>query len=427
MRNNFISKKKKVLYIIISGLVAIGIWIYVDNVKGYSVTTPMYDVPIEYVGESTTLADRGLMLLDDSDYVISLKFEGTRRLIAQLDPAKIRVQVDLSDITTTGSQSLNYKVIYPEVKFSRGITTVSASSYTASVDIGELYSKDVEIRCEIQGKVADGYIAGSLKCNPETLELRGQEEDIDQVSYVKTTLDIENAQTTVTKYLNYQYYDKNDQLIEDVKNIHAVSDQIEVTLPVNMVKDLTLKMNFSESPGYSLSNVEYSIKPETITVSGPADILKNMDSLVLDSLDLSELTGSTKYNYSITVPEGCQNLSGVTRASLNIAFKDMSSITLTATKIECINQPNGKTVTILTNELPIQLHGKTADLKALTVEDLTITADLSEVSDASGSYTVPVDIAIDSEGDVGVTGSYQIQVTISDPVNTNSANPDTAA
>ena len=60
----------------------------------------------------------------------------------------------------------------------------------------------------------------------------------------------------------------------------------------------------------------WRIAPATILVSGPAEVLNGMDSIVLDEFDLASLGSTTNYSYAIPIPEGCENLSGVTRATL---------------------------------------------------------------------------------------------------------------
>ena len=67
----------------------------------------------------------------------------------------------------------------------------------------------------------------------------------------------------------------------------------------------------------------WAIKPESVVVSGDASVLNDMDSIVLDSFDLlSVTTESTSHSYAILVPDGCENLSGVTRATLEIGYPD---------------------------------------------------------------------------------------------------------
>lgn len=419
--------KRKVLHIILSILIACAIWIYVDsadNPEGSEKTKVISDIPIEYAGKDTTLADRGLMLLPDSEQTITLEIKARRRVLARLDPSKIRIQADLSDITSTGTQSVSYTIYYPDGITRNSITILNASSYTAQVEIGELYSRSVDIRCALEGSVAQGYIAGELQFQPETLEIRGPQEEVDKVSYAKVTLSVENATQTVSQTLDYQLYDEADRLIQDTGDLHATADHIQVTLPVNVEKELPLKVNFIEADGARVGNLEYTITPASIMVSGAAELLKDMDSITLDDFELADFSGPTTYRYTIAVPEGCENLSGTTRATMTVKFKDMASSTVNAVRFECENVPAGKTVTVLTTELPVSLRGTAADVASVTSEDVTVVADLTDVTAASGSYTVPVRVVIGNSVDVGVRGEYQVRVTISEDTGQTGENPE---
>ena len=75
MRNNQ-GDKANALYILISILVAIAIWIYVDSSgnggSAYETTVSVENIPVEFYGEDTYLADKGLMLLDDTESTVSV-------------------------------------------------------------------------------------------------------------------------------------------------------------------------------------------------------------------------------------------------------------------------------------------------------------------------------------------------------------------
>ena len=86
---------------------------------------------------------------------------------------------------------------------------------------------------------------------------------------------------------------------------------------------MKLTVDFQEAPGALLKDMVYAIKPDSIMVSGDATVLNGMDSIVLDSFDLlSVTTENTSHSYAILVPDGCENLSGVTRATLEIGYPD---------------------------------------------------------------------------------------------------------
>ena len=414
-------KRRNSFYLVISILVALGIWVYVDITQDITASKEVSNIPVEFQGEDTTLAERGLMLLPDSETTINLKLEGAKSILAQLDTAKLRVQADLSAVTETGIQTVPCRVIYPEYKFSSRLTaTTPTNSFNITIDVGELYSREVEIRCDIQGTVAEGYIAGEPQFTPEKLELRGPQEEVDAVSYAKVSLNIENATETVDQALPYVLYNEAGEPISG-GDIHAVQDEIRVVLPVDVVKELPLEIDFQEFPGLSKNNVSYRIEPASIVVSGEASHLNDVDRLVLDSFDLSQLGGNEVYHYVIQLPEGCTNLSGVTRATLTISFIDLVQDTRTATEFQAENVPEGKSVTILTDELTVRIQGTAADVAAVHDRDITVRADLQEVSAASGTYTVPAEILISTGGDVGVVGTYQVTVILSNFTGEDSA------
>ena len=418
--------RRRIIYLLLSILVASGIWLYADLTSGpngtpRTITREFQEIPIEFLYEST-LTDRGLMLVEEgSDLAIDLTLKGTRWLISNLDRSQIRVTVSLFDVTSAGKQRINWTVSYTDPKFSnKVIETEGASIHMATVNISELYSRTVDISCELVGNVAETYSAGQVELSQTEIEVRGLQEDIDPISYAKITLDIgDSATETVSRDLELQYYDKNGQIL-DKTNIHSSVETVKATLPVFVTKELQLVVNFKEGPGFRKESVDYRIEPLTITVSGDAAQLKNVDILELGSYELSELgtAASENYtttNYPIILPEGCQNLSGVTRAALRIRFEDMTSATISTENISWLNLPEGKSVEFPAGSLAVKVFGTEADVSALTGEDISVKVDLSDYTAASGTYTVPAEVSV-TKGDIGISGEYQLQITIREGV-----------
>ena len=106
--------KRKTLYMALSLLVAVIIWIYVDVSNNQVITKEFKDIPIEFTYADTVLADRGLMVLEEGTdtSLSSITLEGTRWSIAKLNPSDLQIRVDLYTVTTTGVQNLtNYKLV----------------------------------------------------------------------------------------------------------------------------------------------------------------------------------------------------------------------------------------------------------------------------------------------------------------------------
>ncbi len=419
---------RKALYLAMAVFVALVIWLYVDefgNNGGPRLTQKEFnDIPIEYIHEEA-LMDHGLMLVEDgSDQTVDIELEATRRLIADIDREKIHIIADLSDITEAGTQTIQPRLTYSGYRLFGGqrITITQSmlkemNPFTATVNIKELNSKPVEVRCLLRGNVADGYSAGQLQMSDTMIEIWGQEEDLAPVSYAKVVLDIgEAAVSSVEQSLPITYYDEHDQPL-DGTGIRSTVQEIKVKMPVSVTRELRLAVDLKESPGARAKNVQVDIQPKTIMVSGDASELNGVESIVLSEFDLMNLkaqTTATSYTYPITVPEGCTNLSGVTRATMTISFMDMTAAEVTTNQFVYEHLPKGKTVDILTEEMTISIFGTTADVAAVKPDHITVLADLTDYSAASGSYTVPARIVVDGAGDIGIRGTYDVRVVIQD-------------
>lgn len=402
------NKKRKIIYIIFSILIAAFVWFYVNYAE--VVTISVNEIPVEFANEETTLADRGLMLLNADDAVVDLRLQVPRNLVFRFDTSKIRIVADLSSITAPGKQSLGYTIIYPSNITSRNVAVDSPSVRTISVEVGELSRKEVEVRCKVVGSVAEDYIAGTLQMLPAVLEVRGQQIDIMQVNYAQVTLNISDATSTIVELLDYDLYDFNDQIIKN-KNIHPVSDQIQVTMPVMTVKEVPLVVDFVESPGMRLGSFDYSIEPQTITISGDAAAINAIDQIVLDTLDLSALSEEEHLSYDIVLPDGINNLSGITGAALAITSQNFQTLEVEATRFSYENLGASRSVSIVTSTLPVVLRGTAEEIAKVSAKDVYIIADLADVADASGSYTVPARVQVDKY-DVGSVGTYEVTVHI---------------
>ena len=411
-------KKRKGVYLLLAVLVAVSLWFYVDefgnNGGPYETEVVITDIPITFVGEDG-LADRGLMLLldEETDTTLDLTLSGGRRQVVSLGRDDLRVTVNLNSVDRAGIQSLAPTITSTKRHFSRDMIDSQSPSITM-VNIKELNSKTVEIRCELVGNLAEGCSAGELVLSQTTLDLRGQAADIDPVAYAKVTLDIgDNANETVTQKLEFSYYDSHDQLVVN-PNIRPTVETVQATLPVFVTKELSLVVDFKESAGLRKSNLDYEIKPSTILVSGDASVLNRVDTIVLGEFNLLDLLGSgvSSHTYPIMIPDSCQNLSGVTRATLEIEFKDMAKNQVITDRFAYTNLPDGKQIDILTQELGVTIFGTSEDVAAVTGEDISVEVDLSNYAAASGTYTVPATVRVETSGDIGVTGTYHLQVTI---------------
>ncbi len=404
-------KSRKIFRIIGSILIAIAIWFYVDTVKTTNVTTTVRNIPVEFASEETVLADNELMLLSGYDTTIDLQLKGPRKILWKLDKNKIRIVADTSGITDTGMQSLKYQVIYPDNVQPNQIQVEWASAYSVTVTVGELYTKEVPIHCDIKGEAAKGFLAEDVILDPAELVLRAQRDDLLNVSYAKVEMDISNADETVIKTLKFQLYDYNDIPVDN-ENIRVATSLIQATVPVKMVKMVPLKVNFVEADGSTMKQIDFSIDPAEVKLVGEKDTLDTIEKIVLDTIYLQDLEASESLHYDIHLPDGVKMIDGPKKATVTIVTKGVSEQTISVDQFRTAHVPEGYEAEVVTGSLEITVRGLTKEVEALKSEDLQIIADLSDIK-KEGSYTVPVKIKVKGFENVGVKGSYHVIVNVS--------------
>ena len=389
-------KSRKVIRIVISILVAIALWVYVDRGLSVEVTMKVKNVPVEFSGEDTSLAEKNLMLLSGYDTTIDLVLKGPRSELRKLDKSKVRIVADTSTIQETGQQTLSYQVYFQDDIQRSKISVDHASAYSVTVTVGEMDSKTVPIRCDIVGSTAKGFTAGELTLDPAELNLRGQRDDLLNIAYAKVTLDISGADRTVVQALEWELYDYNDIKIDNPA-VRSKVETVQATLPVKTSKEVDLVVNFVPAAGSTLDTMQYTVSPDKVTLVGEKDVLDTIDAIVLDTLYLQDLQPSQSLTYSVTAPEG-------TTLAQNVG-------PVTVTAFNCENVPEGFSAVPVTESLNILLRGLESEMAQITAEDLRITVDLSGITEP-GVHTVPVTVQVANFANVGVKGSYQIVVDV---------------
>ena len=404
-------KDNKRVFVLLSILAAIALWLYVDNLDQSIGTTTVSNIPIEFVGESDVLAARNLMMIKAKNSTVTLELEGQRNIISRLQKKDMRVQVDLSSVTTAGTHNLVYEVIYPDSISRSSVQLKAASIYTVTVEIGQLYRRNVGIHGVIEGDVAEGYSAGDFRFDPSILEISGQEADVQKVAYAQVTMQLEQSKESVTQVLPVELMGYDNEKITGL-DLRLSHDSVTAMLPISTIKELPLRVELVESAGSRESMVKCSVYPASIVVSGSAASLDSLDSILLTTIDLSQVAGDETRSVTIPLPADSTNLSGTTVATVVLDFQDVETRTLSTSNIGTSQPASGYTATVISQNLTVTLRGPEGTLTHLAAERVRAVADLSEVKNAVGTYTVPAKIYIDGAEDVGAIGSYEVTVRI---------------
>lgn len=403
--------RNKVLQVIASILVAVAIWVYVDVEKAPERTKTIRDIPVEFSGESTTLADKNLMLLSGYDTTVDLTIKGTKRELVKINKDNVRLVASTSSIDSVGVHTLRWDVVYPDGVQSSALSVDWASKYKVTVTVGELYTKEVPVNCVVTGTVADGYFTGETVLDPTTLVLRGQRDDLLNVAYAKLTVDISDATRSVIQTESVQLYDNDDNPVDN-SNIHTNASLIQAKVPVLTTKEVSLAVELSGVPGSAGQSIKTTITPSSVRLIGEADVLENIDEIVLATLYIEDLDIWQQNSYVVTAPDGTWLANSSEVATVEITMEGIEEKTVTVDTFSYTNVPSGLYAEVQ-DTLDVRLWGLSEELAELKADAITATVDLSSVTE-TGSCRVPVTVTVSGYRDVAVKGSYEVTVYVTD-------------
>lgn len=405
----------KVLLVILSLILSFMLWMYVTNQEG-SVQEMVYPgVKVVFDGEDNMRNSRGLIITENSTNSVRVTVSGSPRVLARINASDISAVIDLSTITQTGNYSLS-----PKITFASGIDSSDLQSkvnVTVNFYVDRLSTVTVPVNGIFNGSTAEGFSAEPLQFEPQYIKISGPESDLKTVYEAWVEVDRENVDSTLSYASSYVLRDSEGKVIDN-DSIQRESDTVNITLPVIAIKEVDLIASLIPGAGANEQNTTVRITPEKITLSGDADVLEALNHILLDTIDLADISGETwTKTYSIVIPNGTEIVGGAREATVTLEIKGLQTKTVTIPfeNLSYINMTDGYVGQIMDEALKgVVLRGSAEALAGLSSANVRAVADLSEMGSATGIFTVPVKIYVDgvAEGSVGALGDYTIYINI---------------
>ena len=319
-------KESKIFYIVLSILVAIVLWAYVVNVENPDIDWTVSDIPVTFVGENA-LAEENLMVMSGKASTISLRLQGKRQTLTQLNRNNITITVDLSKLVTTGLHQMAYEIHLPSnLTLGENVSIVDRSSNYVDVTLGRMVTKTIAVTASFEGNIADGYIGDEMTVSPETVEISGEEQEIAEVDRAEVIVTGQDLSETLSADMPYQLLDYSGNEVLS-KEIQKSTETVHVTLPVVVVKNVPLEVSLKEGGGAKEGNAKVVIEPASIMLSGEETDLLGLESITVGEIDLAQVLSSSEVNFTIPLPPDVKNVSGVTEAKVSLELTGLTSYT----------------------------------------------------------------------------------------------------
>lgn len=406
--------KNKVTSILLSVIIAFGLWLYVINSVSPGSTDTIYNIPIVWEGESL-LTDRNLMITSVSANTIMLELSGNRTDLNKVDASNITVKMNLSGINEPGTQiPLTYTITYPGDVPSNAFVEERKSPDTIYVTVEARREKEVPVEIIWNGTTPEGFVSDreNYTLDYPTINVKGPASVADLIEKAVIEVDLNDRKESISESYRYTLCDAEGNPV-DAEKITTNVAEVRLDVKIQRVKQLELKLDVTYGGGATPKNTEIKIDPAVIRVSGGEAVLEQLgDEYLLGQLNLGMLDQSRDdLQYTITLPEGVTNETGITEATVSVTFNGLSTREFVIDEINVLNVPEGMEADLITEKLTVVLRGPTGDIAKLSEENITVTVDFADAVVGTNYYKAVIDCGEGFQS-IGAMGTYSISATV---------------
>lgn len=390
---------------------AVLIWCFYTTTYGAKETRTFTGVEVNYAGESTMRESLGLVLTYEDTETVTVTVSGPRRYIANLTAEDLIASVDLSKITRTGDKTLSYTLVYPSNVDSSSMSVTRKSPEYISLVVSKLSTKSVVVKGEFVGNTQEGYVADKeMSFEPSTITIIGPEEELAQIDCAFVTIDRDDVNSSFTAESAFVLRNADGEALE-FDDVQCDAETVSAALTVNMMKEVALDVTLVDGGGATSANVIKHIDPSSIMLAGDSATLAGVNTIYLGTIDLADYQNFPDTEYTITIPNDTDNLSGVTTAHVSLEITGLSTASFTVYNLEYINCPEGYTAEIMTLGIPVTIRAPEETLAQISANNLRAVADLSDITVTSKA---PTTIYVDGFPNAGAVGDYTMTVVMTE-------------
>jgi YbbR domain-containing protein len=264
--NNWFKKDMKIK--IVSVLIAVLFWIFVNNVSNPYKTTVVYSIPITIVNENYP-DENGYIVKSMDRTTIDVTIRGRQEVIDKIRSSDFETFLDLSQIKSVNDKKLT---ITEPVCSQKDVTIVSYNPTTINVQLARNKSETFPVELKSNITLKPGYVLTKTTVTPESVPIVGEESTVDSVGSVTANLDIKDLDRDISKQLQCRVYNKEGKEISGYDYLKVIVKlEVAKEVPVSLVTRGRLATDYVETLRV--------IEPVKVLVSGPAETLQGSRKL----------------------------------------------------------------------------------------------------------------------------------------------------
>ena len=359
---------------ILSVMLALLMWLYVITEQNPEITKDI-TVPIRLIN-TVFLEKNNMVLFDDSNnYKLTLKIKGKKNALDKVNETTVDAYADLEGHNLKGENFLKINIGgIPE-----GVDIISKSAESLKVMLESKVSIQKSVHLNIMGNPSHGMAAMTPSIAPNEVVITGAESQVNKIKSVRVDVDIASVNTEVRRILPVRVLDDSGK---DIQNITIEPGNVEVAIPIENTKRVSLEIDLSGQPAaeYLVNNI--TIQPEEILITGKQQALEGINSIKTEKIDITEGTADISKEVKLEIPSGIEIVNANEKVNIFINIEKIKTSEIAVENLEYVNLPEG-----------LELDSMQSNIKG------TLRGIESRFQDALTAVRFYVDLANAAEGD----------------------------
>ena len=401
-------QKHKILAFLLALLVSIGLWVYAVTVVNPDGRADIKGVRVRLVG-LIDLQSKNLMLTEGSEQYVNVSVSGRRSDLKELSSSSLEAIADVSNIDAPGEYDLSWTLEPPSTVASGDIKLVDTNSSRITVKVSEYRERTgLPVTVEYIGTLADGYIRDTETAT--TLSVSGPAEEVSLIDHAVAQVNLEGVSADIDADYPYTFVDADGNALTLSANVTASSETVHLTVPILRYKQVELRVKLIDGGGATESDVNCTIEPKTIAVTGSEEALKSLDYLEIMTIDLAKTTESQTWDITPELPAGVTIRGSDTNVKVRLRFNGLMTkrITVPCADINRLNDTGA--LDFAEQSVVISVRGKASEVNTITAANLRVSADMTGGYDAT-TKTVTLTVKLPEGSKAGVINEpYTVQV-----------------
>jgi len=231
-----------------------------------------------------------LRLMGSSDTITLAKLQNSRRVYVDLTnkkPGKHTVKVQIKGFPSDLS--------------------VEPIPSTINVTIQKKITKTFSVSVDLlnHANLSNGYSVGDYSTDPENVSVTGAEKLVNQIAFVKGSVDLQNVSKSVEENVRLNAYDKNGNRLDVDISPAVVRVKIPIVSPSKDVP-VTFKPQGALADGYAIESMD--VDPDTIKVFGTQDFLNGSDGLGAINVPVGGLNQTKTIHVDVPKPKSANKV-----------------------------------------------------------------------------------------------------------------------